>query len=233
MFWRLSIPFYWDFPLKPKIWCLWFADSSTSFNSLLLGFSVETLRKIEALLGKLLETFNSLLLGFSVETSPKERCRSMVIAETVFQFPFIGIFRWNLLMRKGTICNCVSTFNSLLLGFSVETLSANLKRSTRSKPFNSLLLGFSVETWFWRFKRLVRHGYSFNSLLLGFSVETRVCCLSEQEKSKSFQFPFIGIFRWNYLESIGVKIIEAFQFPFIGIFRWNRADRFWRVKAKS
>ena len=40
-----------------------------------------------------------------------------------------------------------NTFNSLLMGFSVETLeNLNFSVSVSVFPFNSLLMGFSVET---------------------------------------------------------------------------------------
>ena len=41
----LSIPFYWDFPLKQPLKCPKCGYELKSFNSLLLGFSVETVKR--------------------------------------------------------------------------------------------------------------------------------------------------------------------------------------------
>ena len=91
---QLSIPFYWDFPLKPK--------------------------NINATIPSPARTFNSLLLGFSVETLKILYC--WIFRYWIFQFPFIGIFRWNCRKSISEGRKYLVTFNSLLLGFSVETI---------------------------------------------------------------------------------------------------------------
>ena len=87
-----------------------------------------------------------------------------------------------------------ASFNSLLMGFSVETEVSNIVSESDTSSFNSLLMGFSVETKQMPNRNGLRHK-RFNSLLMGFSVETKPLLTSFLYPILLFQFPFNGIFR--------------------------------------
>ena len=166
----LSIPFYWDFPLK------------------------HAKQVFEMLRGLLLS------IPFYWDFPLKLRLRIGFTRglKVNFQFPFIGIFRWN---TRGSLIQVA--IRPISFQFPFIGIFRWNKQLLPDSPQPCLLLSIP---FYWDFP--LKHIW-----LSG----------PEAESSDSFQFPFIGIFRWNLHSSLqsATKKNSNFQFPFIGIFRWN------------
>ena len=91
-YWRLSIPFTWDFPLHHVLLLLQKNQKEVSFNSLYLGFSLASSKKRRQRQASL-KPFNSLYLGFSLASENIKLCTEALKV----------------------------TFNSLYLGFSLAS----------------------------------------------------------------------------------------------------------------
>ena len=143
-----------------------------------------------------------------------------------FQFPFIGIFRWNQVHCWTAMIMLLLAFNSLLLGFSVETSVLIL---VFALAFNVLSIPF-----YWDFplkQTQERPASNKHWLSIPFYWDFPLKLVDgvvKREKEVAFQFPFIGIFRWNEKFEFFLKEDKySFQFPFIGIFRWNVRKLSW------